>query len=76
MCKFQVTEIDLLIHEDNTLHPVEIKLKAEPDEKDIKHFGMLESLKNVNIGEGGIVCMANDLLQLDKMNYIIPISMF
>ena len=68
-------EIDLLIHEDNTLHPIEIKLKAEPNEKDIKHFGMLESLKNVNIGEGGIVCMANDLLQLDKMNYIIPISM-
>ncbi|MCL1940409.1 MAG: ATP-binding protein [Synergistaceae bacterium] len=68
-------EIDLLIHENNTLHPVEIKTKAEPDEKDIKNFNMLDNIKGVNIGEGGVICLANDLLQLNEKNYIIPLSM-
>ena len=68
-------EIDLLIHENNTLYPVEIKIKAEPDEKDIKNFNMLENTRGVDIGSGGIICLANDLLQLDEKNYIIPLSM-
>ena len=68
-------EIDLLIHENNTLFPIEIKTKAEPDERDIKSFDMLDSIKGVRIGEGGVICLANDLLQLNKANYIIPLSM-
>ena len=68
-------EIDLLIHENNTLYPIEIKTKAEPDERDIKSFDMLNNIKGVTIGEGGIVCLANDLLQLNKKNYIIPLMM-
>jgi predicted AAA+ superfamily ATPase len=68
-------EIDLLIHENNTLYPIEIKVKAEPGEKDIKAFGMLDNIKGVNIGDGGIICLANDLLQLNEKNYIIPLLM-
>ena len=63
----------MLIYENNTLYPIEIKIKAEPDTRDIRHFSMLEGIKNVNIGEGGIICLANDLLQLNKKNYIIPL---
>jgi hypothetical protein len=66
-------EIDLLIHENQTLYPIEIKTKAEPDEKDIKNFSMLADLKNIKVGDGGIICLANDLLQLDEKNYIIPL---
>jgi len=66
-------EIDLLIHENNTLYPIEIKIKAEPDEKDIRNFNMLDGLKNVNIGEGGIICLANDLIQLNEKSFIIPL---
>ena len=66
-------EIDLLILENNTLYPIEIKVKAEPDERDIKNFNMLDNIKNVNIGEGGVICLANDLLQLNDKNYVIPI---
>jgi len=66
-------EIDLLIHENNTLYPLEIKTKSEPDKRDIKSFKILEDLKGVNIGTGGIVCLANDLLQLDDKNFIIPL---
>ena len=68
-------EIDLLILENNTLYPIEIKIKAEPNEKDIRNFNMLENIRGVTVGEGGIICFANDLLQLDKKNYIIPLSM-
>ncbi|MCL1918291.1 MAG: ATP-binding protein [Peptococcaceae bacterium] len=68
-------EIDLLLHENNTLYPIEIKTKAEPDEKDIKNFDMLNHIKGVNIGDGGIICLANKLLQLNEKNYIIPLSM-
>ena len=66
-------EIDLLIHENNTLYPIEIKTKAEPDERDIRNFNMLSGLGNVKVGEGGIICLANDLHQLNKKNYIIPL---
>ena len=66
-------EIDLLIHENNTLYPIEIKASAEPDPKDIKNFSMLDEIKNVNIGEGGIVCLAKDLLPLRGQHKIIPL---
>ena len=68
-------EIDLLIHENNTIYPIEIKTKAEPGERDISNFTMLDGMKGVAIGEGGVICLANDLLQLNEKNYIIPLSM-
>jgi predicted AAA+ superfamily ATPase len=66
-------EIDLLIHENNTLYPIEIKAAAEPNPKDIKNFAMLDEIKNVNIGEGGVICLAKDLLPLKGQHKIIPI---
>ena len=66
-------EIDLLIHENNTLYPIEIKIKSEPNERDIKSFDVLAGLKEINIGTGGIICLANDLHQLDENNFIIPL---
>ena len=68
-------EIDLLIHENNTLYPIEIKTKSEPGEKDIKGFGMLDDIKGINIGEGGVVCLANDLLPITDKYHIIPLSL-
>ncbi|MCL1981937.1 MAG: ATP-binding protein [Clostridiales bacterium] len=68
-------EIDLLIHENNTLFPIEIKIKAEPDEKDIRHFNMLDDIEVVNVGDGGVICLANNLLPLNEKNYIIPLSL-
>jgi len=66
-------EIDLLIHENNTLYPIEIKASAEPDPKDIKNFAMLDEIKNVNVGEGGVICLAKDLLPLKGQHKIIPL---
>jgi len=66
-------EIDLIIHQDNTLYPLEIKIYSEPDAKDIKHFSMLDEINNVNIGEGGIICLAKDILPLKDKHKIIPL---
>ena len=66
-------EIDILIHENNTLYPIERKVQSEPNPKDIKSFAMLDEIKNVNIGEGGIICLAKDLLPLTKQHKIIPL---
>ena len=61
------------IYENNTLYPIEVKTDAEPGLSDIKHFSMLDSIKGVTIGEGGVICMANDILPLKGKNYIIPL---
>ena len=67
-------EIDLLIHENNTLYPLEVKNHTEPTANDIKHFSMIENVKNLKIGEGGIICLANELLPIKDKHKIIPLS--
>ena len=66
-------EIDLLIHQDNTLYPLEIKAQTEPRRNDLKHFSMLDEIKSVNVGEGGIICLASDLLPLTSKHNTIPL---
>jgi hypothetical protein len=76
-------EIDILIYENGTLYPIEIKKSASPGKDAIKHFkalnpvseperfGELEQYKT-EIGNGAVVCMANDLLPADKNNWFVP----
>lgn len=66
-------EIDLIFFKNNTLYPFEIKKTASPNISMIKNFKVLES-SGKNIGEGGIICLYDDLIHLDKNNYIIPVS--
>ena len=77
-------EIDLLLYQNGVLSPIEIKKSASPGTAAIKNFkvlepvaresvfGGLESLK-VEIGTGSVVCMANDLLPVDKKNWYVPV---
>jgi len=66
-------EIDLLIFQDNTLFPIEIKQHSNPTKKNIQGFSMLEGINGVNIGEGGILCLSQDLLPLTDKHKIIPL---
>lgn len=66
-------EIDLLIFQDNTLFPLEIKQHTNPTNKDIRHFSMLDKIKNVNIGDGGVLCLSQELLPLSDKHRIIPL---
>jgi len=76
-------EIDLLIYKDGTLCPIEIKKSASPGNDAIKHFKALnpvrepERFENLNqykteIGNGAVICMANDLRPIDGKNWYVP----
>ncbi|HOY66428.1 MAG TPA: ATP-binding protein [Candidatus Ozemobacteraceae bacterium] len=67
-------EIDLLIHEDEILYPLEFKKTASPDKNDIRHFSILEKLK-APIGPGGVICLIDQHLPLTQAISAIPISL-
>lgn len=65
-------EIDLIIEQNNTLYPIEIKKSASPNKEAVKHFQVLDK-SDVNVGTGAVICMANDLVPLDKDNWLVPV---
>lgn len=66
-------EIDLLIVQDGTLYPLEIKKTASPDKRDVRHFQTLEKL-GIPIGPGGIICLTEQALPLTRTAQSIPVS--
>jgi len=65
-------EIDLLWESNDVLFPVEIKKTANPDIRLTRVFQLLEK-SGKNQGNGGIICLYNDFLPLNKSNFIVPI---
>lgn len=72
-------EIDLIIYQNGTIYPIEIKKSASPGKSAIKNFDVLkaatrslDSLK-VEIGTGSVICMSNDLLPINDMNWYVPV---
>ncbi|MFO8073828.1 MAG: ATP-binding protein [Polyangia bacterium] len=66
-------EIDLLIEIDGALHPLEIKRTASPSKRDTKIFAALERLGE-ELGEGGLVCLAERSLPLSDNARSIPVA--
>ena len=67
-------EIDLLIEQDGTLYPIEIKKHSDPTTKDIVNFKVLEKISDKNCGTGGIICTYDTLTAINMDNKIIPIK--
>lgn len=67
-------EIDLLIHQDMTLYPVEIKKHADPRREDTDTFRMLDKLSDIRRGPGGVVCMYDRLIPLTGDDMVIPLN--
>lgn len=74
-------EIDLLLYQNGTLSPIEIKKAASPAKSAIKNFralepvthdGRLDKALKVDIGTGSVICMASDLLPVDEENWYVP----
>lgn len=75
-------EIDLLLYQNATLYPVEVKKAASPGKIAIKNFTALAPVENAvstdytglktTIGTGAVVCMANDVLPIDANNWYVP----
>jgi len=67
-------EIDILIEQDGTIYPVEIKKTANPGKEHIATFSVLEKLKSVKVGTGGVVCLYDKLVPIKDKNVIIPVT--
>jgi len=67
-------EIDLIIYENGTLFPIEIKKAASVGKETIKHFKIINkpTEQETQTGSGAVICMANDLLPIDNNNWIVP----
>ena len=68
-------EIDLLIEDSGTLCPIEIKKHADPIKADVATFTILDSLKTIKRGQGGVVCLYDNLATLYENDKAIPITM-
>lgn len=77
-------EIDLLLYQNGTVYPIEVKKSASPGKTAIKNFSVLEPIAEpdrfggmqelkVEIGMGNVVCTARDLLPVDEKNWHVPV---
>ena len=67
-------EIDLMIIENGTIYPIEIKKSADPGKDALKNFSVLDKLPD-HTGEGVVICLSTMPYPLDSKNKIIPIGM-
>ncbi len=79
-------EIDVIIYQDGTITPVEIKKSSAPKNA-VKNFSVLNPIEHepgeedvfsgtahlkTKIGTGAVVCMPADLMPVDKKNWYVP----
>ena len=77
-------EIDLIICQDGVVYPIEIKKGTSPA-KAIKNFSVLNPIEKdskpnengithlkTNIGTGAVICLASDIIPIDRKNWYIP----
>ena len=67
-------EIDMVLEQDGTLNPIEIKKTASPGTELTRVFALLDRA-SVPRGKGAVVCMRPELGAVDRENYIIPVWM-
>ncbi len=64
-------EIDVFVEENNVIHPLEIKKSASPDRREVKKYSVLDRA-SINRGAGGIICMCEEPIPIDRDNCFIP----
>lgn len=68
-------EIDLLIEQNGTLYPLEIKKTSNPGREHIENFSVLEKIKGVTVGTGGIICMYEKSVNINEKYVTIPVTL-
>lgn len=66
-------EIDLLVFYDNKVYPVEIKKSANPGKEALKNFDIVKKF-GVEVGNGIVLCMMENIMAIDDNNYYVPIE--
>lgn len=69
-----MNEIDLLIEENGTLYPIEIKKYADPQKKDVNAFSLLDKIPGITRGSGGVICLYDRLITLRGEDMVIPVN--
>jgi len=67
-------EIDIIIEQNGTLYPVEIKKTANPGKAHIENFSVLDKIKGINVGTGCVVCMYDKSVHINNKNRTIPVT--
>jgi len=68
-------EIDLLIENGDTLHPIEIKSSSDPTKSTVKAFHCLNSNPSKKTGTGAVICLAKERLPLTDNVWTLPVGM-
>ena len=69
-----MNEIDLVIEENGTLYPLEMKKHADPQKKDMVAFDLLDTIPGIKRGPGGVICLYDRLITLKGNDRVIPIN--
>lgn len=67
-------EIDIIVEENNLVHPLEIKMSANPNRREVKKYELLNKAK-LERGNGGIICMCEEVTPIDDKNSFIPCNL-
>lgn len=66
-------EVDLVIQDGRTLHPVEIKTNALVKKDATKNFGCLEDMADYEVGFGHVICQAKEPYLLAENVEAVPV---
>lgn len=69
-----MNEIDLLIEDNGVLYPLEMKKHADPQKKDMDAFAILDKIPNMKRGQGGVICLYDNLITLKGEDRVIPVK--
>ncbi|MGB4440468.1 MAG: ATP-binding protein [Sedimentibacter sp.] len=67
-------EIDLIVEQNGTLHPIEIKKTANPGKEHIENFSVLDNVKGMSVGTGCVICMYDKSIYINDKNLSIPVT--
>ncbi len=68
------SEIDVILQENNTLYPIEIKKSARLDKADVRHFGKLAP-SGMQVGTGALLNLYPTVCHLTENVLVIPATM-
>lgn len=62
------------VEENGLIHPLEIKKSANPDRREVKKYELLDKT-GLERGNGGIICMCEEVIPIDEKNSFIPCNL-
>lgn len=72
--KAKESEIDLIIEENGILHPIEIKMSANPKLEMTNAFDVLDKVPGKKRGLGAIICMYEKMYYLKENIAVVPVE--